>query len=61
VEGRLADPSAPVVGGNAPPGAEVGHKRTSDLLEELVSQALDGPVDLEWLLASAGTIMRWMA
>jgi Exopolysaccharide synthesis, ExoD len=26
------------------------HKHTSELLEELVSQAPDGPVDLEWLL-----------
>lgn len=26
------------------------HKHTSDLLEELVSQEPDGPVDLDWLL-----------
>jgi hypothetical protein len=28
----------------------LAHTHTSDLLEELVSQAPDGPVDLDWLL-----------
>ena len=42
--------AAPVVGGNARSGAGLDHKHTSELLEELVSQAPDGPVDLEWLL-----------
>ena len=50
VEGRMAGGSAPVVGGNMPPEAELEHKHTSDLLAELVSQAPDGPVDLDWLL-----------
>ena len=49
VEGRMAGRSAPV-GGNMAPEAELEHKHTSDLLEELVSQAPDGPVDLDWLL-----------
>ena len=44
------DGSTPTVGGNTPPGAELEHKHTSDLLEELVSQEPDGPVDLDWLL-----------
>jgi hypothetical protein len=34
----------------ARPGAELGHKHTSDLLKELVSQAPDVPADLDWLL-----------
>jgi hypothetical protein len=42
--------SAPLVGRDAPPGAEVEHRHTSDLLEELVSQVPDGPVDLDGLL-----------
>jgi hypothetical protein len=42
--------SAPAVGGNAPPGAELTHTHTSELLEGLVAQAPDGPVDLDWLL-----------
>ena len=45
----MAGRSAPV-GGNMAPEAELEHKHTSDLLEELVSQAPDGPVDLDWLL-----------
>jgi hypothetical protein len=32
------------------PGAELERKNTSQLLEELVSKAPDGPVDLDWLL-----------
>jgi hypothetical protein len=46
----MIDGAAPVVDGNASPGAGLEHKHTSELLEELVSQAPDGPVDLEWLL-----------
>jgi hypothetical protein len=42
--------AAPVVGGNASSGAELDHRHTSDLLDELVSQAPDGPVNLDWLL-----------
>jgi hypothetical protein len=42
--------SIPAVGEDTPSGAELEHKHTSDLLEELVSQAPDGPVDLDWLL-----------
>ena len=50
LEGRMIDRAAPVVDGNESPGAGLEHKHTSELLEELVSQAPDGPVDLEWLL-----------
>ena len=50
IEDRAVDGSTPTVGGNAPAGAELEHKHTSDLLEELVSQEPDGPVDLDWLL-----------
>jgi hypothetical protein len=50
VEGRAVDGPTPTVGGNTPPGAELEHKHTSDLLEELVSQEPDGPVDFYWLL-----------
>jgi hypothetical protein len=39
-----------VVGGNDPPGAELPHTHTSELLEDLVAQAPNGPVDLDWLL-----------
>src|ERR1700733_14003477 len=42
--------AAPVFGGNPRSGAGLDHKHPSELLEELVSQAPDGPVDLEWLL-----------
>jgi hypothetical protein len=31
-------------------GVQLAHTHTSELLEELVSQAPDGPVDLDWLL-----------
>jgi hypothetical protein len=46
----MIDEAAPVVDGNASPGARLEHKHTSELLEELVSQAPDGSIDLEWLL-----------
>jgi hypothetical protein len=46
----MVDGTAPAVGGNSPLGAELEHRHTSDLLEDLVSQAPDGPVDLDWLL-----------
>ena len=36
--------------GNTPLGAELEHKHTSDLLDALVSQVPDRPVDLDWLL-----------
>jgi len=48
----MAGRSAPV-GGNMAPEAELEHKHTSDLLEELVSQAPDGPVDLDWVYVGA--------
>jgi hypothetical protein len=50
LKGCMVDGAAPVVDGNASPGAGLEHKHTSELLEELVSQAPDGSVDLEWLL-----------
>jgi hypothetical protein len=50
LKGCMIDEAAPVVDGNASPGARLEHKHTSELLEELVSQAPDGSIDLEWLL-----------
>jgi Exopolysaccharide synthesis, ExoD len=49
VEDGTVGGSAPVAG-ELPSGAELKHKQTSGLLEEIVSQAPDGPVDLDWLL-----------
>jgi hypothetical protein len=49
-ETRMVCRPGHVAVGNVPVGAELEHKHTSDLLDALVSQAPDGPVDLDWLL-----------
>jgi hypothetical protein len=36
--------------GCARPGVDLSHTHTSELLDDLVSRAPDGPVDLDWLL-----------
>jgi hypothetical protein len=46
--------SAPMAGGLTPPGAKLVYTHTSEVLEELIAQAPDGPVDLEWLLGHLG-------
>jgi hypothetical protein len=49
-ETRMVCRPGHVAVGNTPLGAELEHKHTSDLLDALVSQVPDGPVDLDWLL-----------
>jgi hypothetical protein len=41
---------AGAAGGTSICGVELAYTHTSTLLEELVAQAPDGPVDLDWLL-----------
>ena len=48
VHGQDAGPLA--AGGISHCGAQLAHTHTSELLEKLVAQAPDGPVDLDWLL-----------
>jgi hypothetical protein len=49
-ETRMVCRPGHVAVGNTPLGAELEHKHTSDLLDALVSQVPDRPVDLDWLL-----------
>jgi hypothetical protein len=46
--GQDAGPLA--AGGISHCGVQLAHTHTSELLEKLVAQAPDGPVDLDWLL-----------
>src|SRR6267142_827302 len=48
VHGQDAGPLA--AGGISHSGVQLAHTHTSELLEKLVAQAPDGPVDLDWLL-----------
>ena len=48
VHGQDAGPLA--AGGISHCGVQLAHTHTSELLEKLVAQAPDGPVDLDWLL-----------
>jgi hypothetical protein len=50
VETRMVCRPGQVAVGNTPLGVELEHKHTSDLLDALVSQVPDRPVDLDWLL-----------